>query len=122
MSFLDKLKDGVSRVLPDKNSSQPMSTSVSGGIGNGRGAMGFEDDVRATFSCSSPCSGSIWFHRCAALPECEEKLQLCYVMLFYLDVHGHGGSTCVHPLCSAAMDDMDCGSFVSPSIGSGSYD
>ncbi|KAI0315556.1 hypothetical protein OF83DRAFT_1131558 [Amylostereum chailletii] len=45
MSFLDRLKDGVSRVIPDKHSSTPVSTSVSGGIGNGRGAMGFEDDM-----------------------------------------------------------------------------
>jgi len=45
MSFLDKLKDGVTKVLPDKKSGTRMSTSVSGGIGNGHGAMGFQDDM-----------------------------------------------------------------------------
>ncbi|KAA1467359.1 hypothetical protein DENSPDRAFT_832379 [Dentipellis sp. KUC8613] len=43
MSFLDKLKDGVTKVLPDKGA--PVSTSMSGGIGNGRGAVGFDDDM-----------------------------------------------------------------------------
>jgi hypothetical protein len=41
MSFFDKIKD---KLIPDA-SSAPISTSASGGIGGGRGAMGFEDDV-----------------------------------------------------------------------------
>jgi len=41
MSFFDKIKD---KLIPEP-SNVPMSTSASGGIGNGRGALGFEDDM-----------------------------------------------------------------------------
>jgi hypothetical protein len=41
MSFLDKIKD---KLTPEQ-SSVPIATSASGGIGNRRGAMGFEDDM-----------------------------------------------------------------------------
>ena len=48
MSFFDKIKDSVNRVMPDQHTA-PMITSASGGIGNRRGALGFEDDVRFSF-------------------------------------------------------------------------
>lgn len=41
MSFLDKIKD---KLTPEQ-SSVPIATSATGGIGNRRGAMGFEDDM-----------------------------------------------------------------------------
>ncbi|KAH9974837.1 hypothetical protein BJV74DRAFT_863305 [Russula compacta] len=41
MSFFDKIKD---KLIPDP-SNVPISTSASGGIGNRRGALGFEDDM-----------------------------------------------------------------------------
>ncbi|KAI9512961.1 hypothetical protein F5148DRAFT_1159530 [Russula earlei] len=41
MSFFDKIRD---KLIPDA-SNMPMSTSASGGIGNGRGALGFEDEM-----------------------------------------------------------------------------
>ncbi|KAI0261546.1 hypothetical protein BC834DRAFT_468820 [Gloeopeniophorella convolvens] len=41
MSFLDKIKDKMS----SDHSNAPISTSMSGGIGSRRGAMGFEDDM-----------------------------------------------------------------------------
>lgn len=46
MTFLDRLKDGLSAIVPDKRGRPPMSTSLSGGIGSGNGVVGFEDDVR----------------------------------------------------------------------------
>jgi hypothetical protein len=42
MSFFDKIKD---KLVPE-HPGVPLATSASGGIGNRRGAMGFEDDVR----------------------------------------------------------------------------
>jgi len=50
MSLLDKLKEGVSRIIPEQRPHAAMSTSMSGGIGNG--AVGFEDDVRPLFGIS----------------------------------------------------------------------
>ncbi|KAI0033100.1 hypothetical protein K488DRAFT_78101 [Vararia minispora EC-137] len=44
MSFFDRIKEGVSRVVPDSKGGA-ISTSSTGGIGNGRGAVGFEDDM-----------------------------------------------------------------------------
>jgi hypothetical protein len=46
MSFFDKIKD---KLIPEP-SKVPMSTSASGGIGNRRGALGFEDDVGNLFA------------------------------------------------------------------------
>lgn len=45
MTLLDRLKDGVSAIVPDKRGRPPMSSSLSGGIGSGNGVVGFEDDM-----------------------------------------------------------------------------
>lgn len=41
MSFFEKIKD---KLIPEP-SAVPIPTSASGGIGNRRGTLGFEDDV-----------------------------------------------------------------------------
>ena len=46
MSFFEKIKD---KLVPE-SSGVPISTSASGGIGNRRGALGFEDDVGNFYS------------------------------------------------------------------------
>src|SRR5579863_1203740 len=49
MSFFDKIKD---KFIPEP-SNAPISTSPSGGIGNRRGTLGFEDDVSYLFPVRS---------------------------------------------------------------------
>jgi len=58
MSFFDKIKD---KLIPE-SSNMPMSTSASGGIGNGRGSLGFEDDVSPLFYH--------YYIGCASRPRC----------------------------------------------------
>ncbi|KII89630.1 hypothetical protein PLICRDRAFT_39743 [Plicaturopsis crispa FD-325 SS-3] len=45
MPLLDRITDGLKRVLPAGNDSRPVSTSMSGGIGGGHGMVPFEDDM-----------------------------------------------------------------------------
>ncbi|KAH7884561.1 hypothetical protein F5I97DRAFT_1890345 [Phlebopus sp. FC_14] len=45
MPFMDVLKDGLDRVLPQKKKSTAMSSSISGGLGNGHGMARYEDDM-----------------------------------------------------------------------------
>jgi hypothetical protein len=77
MSFLDKIKD---KLTPEQ-SSVPIATSASGGIGNRRGAMGFEDDVCTLSYFGVSCL-------CCALPELSAVLHfrtlsnLRYVTMF----------------------------------------
>jgi hypothetical protein len=56
MSFFDKIKD---KLIPD-TSNVPISTSASGGIGNRRGTLDFEDDVSRLIHFGTPC------HNCCA--------------------------------------------------------
>lgn len=76
MSFLDKIKD---KFIPEP-SNAPISTSASGGIGNRRGTLGFEDDVSYLFSvrCTPYCIG-LRFATCYF-----DRFEPIYVIMFVL--------------------------------------
>ena len=75
MSFLNKIKD---KLVPEP-SGVPLSTSASGGIGNRRGTLGFEDDV------SSVSHNALQYRVASALPYLfSTTLNPLYVTMFIL--------------------------------------
>ena len=79
MSFFDKIKD---KIVPEP-SNAPISTTPSGGIGNRRGTLGFEDDVSCL--CSVRLGHPIPLG-CAVVRDVSyfDRFEPIYVIMFVL--------------------------------------